>query len=313
MNLFSSRAFLEIAGGVFFPERRQSIELFRLEGRVLRLLVVDGRPVRVMPAYDFPQPLDGVPAGETVQPLGYFPRTVLRTELMAERVGDEPRGIQPSPFIDWSGLPSFEAWEAMVRDRVKVKGNDNARQVRRLEKDFGPVKFELDDRRPEVFDAIMRWKSAQYLATGVGDLFAQPANVELFRRLHRAGLLLVSSYSAGSTLLAGHFGANHDRRLGFWIPAYDAQFGKYSPGRLLLLELIRASQQRGDVEFDFLIGAEDYKFQFATHNRVVGPVGTPSLREQVVLTARQEVRKALANAPQLASFARQLKRRLTAP
>lgn len=310
MNVFSTPEYLELAGALFFPRARRQVELFRVEGRVLRLLVVDGKPVRTMPFYDFPQPLDAVPPGQAVQRLDYFPRTVVHTEPIEARQGPEPEGQQPSPYVEWARFESFAAWEAMVRSRHAVKSGDNARQVRRLERDLGPVRFVFDDGRPETFEAIVRWKSSQYRATGVGDMFARPENVELFRQLHRAGLVVISSYWAGETLLAGHFGSSHARRLTWWIPAYDPQFGKYSPGRLMLTELMRESQRRGDLEFDFLIGAEDYKFQFATHNRVIGPVGVPSLREQLLLTARKEARAALAKAPQLEALARNVKRTL---
>lgn len=311
MNVFSTARFLEIAGEVHFPHARRSVELFEVDGRVLRLLVVNGRPVRSMLFYDFPQPLDVVPAGARVTPLPYFPLTVQRTERIEARTGPEPRGVQPSPYIDWTSLPSFAAWEAHARARTVVKSGDDGRQRRRLERDVGPVRFEADDKNVAVFDAVVRWKAAQYRASGFFDGFSVPANVELFRRLHAAGLVLVSSLWAGDTLLAGHLGASHERRLAWWVPAYDAQFGKYSPGRLLLKDLIAWSHARGDVEFDFLIGAEDYKFIFATHNRVIGPVGVMPMRERLVRDARWKAREALSHFPRVEAAARELKRTVT--
>ena len=309
MNVFSTHAFLETAGALFFPDHKRSIELFRVEGRILRLLVVDGRVVRSMPFYDFPQPLDAAPPGEPVNELAFFPRTVMRTEPIAQRTGKEPEGVQPSPYIDWSTVPSYEAWETMVAARGGVKSGDSARQLRRIARDLGDVKFVLDDQRPEVFDAIVKWKSAQYVSTGVGDMFARPDNVEFFHRLRTAGLLRVSSFSAGPHLLAAHFGSSHDRRLTWWIPAYDTEYRKYSPGRLMLLELIRESQQRGDLEFDFLIGDEDYKFLYATHNRRIGPVGTMPLGEMIIHKARKRARAALDSSPRALNVARELKKR----
>ncbi len=310
MNVFTTTAFLEIAGALFFPRRKRSVELFRVDGRLLRLLVLDGRqPVRTMPFYDFPQPLEGAADGP-VRELAFFPRSVVRTTTVEARTEKEPTGYQPSPYIDWSTFPDFAAYEALVRSRKAMKNNDSERQRRRLAKEVGEVRFEFDDPRPEVFDSCITWKSAQYLATGVGDAFAEPAHVELFRQLRAAGLLVVSSFSAGGKLLAAHLGSMSDRRLGWWIPSYDSAFHKYSPGRLLMSDLMRASYERQHVEFDFLIGDEDYKFNFATHNRVIGPLGTRPLAEQVLLEARQRAKAWLTEHPRAYELAREAKRRV---
>ena len=76
MNIFSTPLFLETAGALFYPRRRRTIETFLLDGRVLRLLVLDGKTVvRTMPFYDFPQPLESSAGSGGVRPLAYFPRT----------------------------------------------------------------------------------------------------------------------------------------------------------------------------------------------------------------------------------------------
>lgn len=311
MNVFSTDAFLDTAGACFFPGRARRVELFRLEGRVLKLLVVDGRVIERMPFYDYPQPLDVAPAGE-VKPLGYFPRTVVLTEPIEARTGPEGPGLLPSPYVDWTRFPSWADYEAWVKARATSHSGDPKRQRRRIERELGPLSFVLDDRRPEVFDATVRWKSAQYVSTGLTDMFAAPVNVTLFRELHARGVLTVSALWAGSTLMATHFGAHVDRRLAWWVPAYDPALGKYSPGKLLLEELMKASHAAGDLEFDFLIGEEAYKFQFATHNRVIGAVGQPPLEVVLRQEGRRQLKALLGRVPGAMDFARQVKRRLLA-
>ena len=311
VNIFTTAAFLQTVGELDFPGRRRAIELCRVEGRVLPLLVLDGRTVvESAPFYDFPQPLDVVPAGP-VRELPYFPRTVVRTEPIEARVAPEPQGLRPSPFVDWSRFPdraAFEAWVEARGGRVA----DGRRKRKKLEKDLGPLHFVFDDPRPEAFDACVRWKAAQYVATGVQNLFAQPRNVELFRRLRQRGVLVVNSLSAGSTLLSVHLGSLHDGRLTWWVPAYDPAFGRYSPGRVLLEELLRESQARGHREFDFLIGAEDYKFVYATHNRVIGPLGTPPLRARMISAGRHLAHRVLDRSPRALAWARKLRDTLRA-
>lgn len=307
MNIFTTPVFLETAGELYFPSRRRSIEVCRLEGRRLPLLVLDGHEiVGAMNFYDFPQPLDDA-RGPIDREILWLPRTVIETTTVAERVVELPRGKQHAPFIAWNTLPSWDAFEADWKARGAVKPNDSARQRRRIERELGPLQFQLDDPRPEVFDACITWKSAQYRASGYVDMFANPTNIALFRRLRERGALLVSSLSAGSTLMAVHFGATSDRRLGSWIPAYDASLQKYSPGRLLLEDMLKASHARGDLEFDFLIGNEAYKFQFATHSRVIGEVGTPPLQHLVKSKARLKVKAFLEDNPKARAWFQKLR------
>ena len=74
--------------------------------------------------------------------------------------------------------------------------------------------------------------------------------------------------------------------------------------------MIQASHARGDLEFDFLVGNEAYKFQYSTHNRVIGPVGTPPLRELFMTKARARAKELLAQNPKAMELARNLQKRL---
>jgi len=143
MNVFSTPEFLETAADVFFPGQPRSIEVFRIDGRLLRLLVINGRVVERMPFYDFPQPLEGWTSA--AKDRWFFPRTVLKTTTVAERVEPEPPGLQPSPYIDWSLFADEQAFQAHVAASPTLKSNDPARQRRKLEHDtthsrvIGPV------------------------------------------------------------------------------------------------------------------------------------------------------------------------------
>jgi Acetyltransferase (GNAT) domain len=306
VNIFSSSEFLEVMGEVFFPHGRRSIELRRVEGRVLRLLVVDGEVVRSAPFYDFPQPLEGVPSG-TLEELTYFPRTVLRTTEL-QPFGENLPGLQPSPYVDWSRFADAAAFEQHL-EKSGANLADSRRQRRRLEQSLGPVQFTFDDAREEVFSACLSWKSAQYAASGYQDLFAHEANVALFRELRRRKLVVINSLTAGDQLLAAHLGGVHNARFAWWVPAYDPAYAKYSPGRLLLESALDASQARGDLEFDFLLGNERYKFLYATHNRVIGALGEPPRLERWAHEARLLAKQTLKERPRLKKLVDDLRAR----
>jgi CelD/BcsL family acetyltransferase involved in cellulose biosynthesis len=181
---------------------------------------------------------------------------------------------------------------------------------RRLERDLGPLQVVFDDPRQEPFDRCLAWKSAQYLATGYRDLFERHENVQMFVELRRRGALVVTSLWAGELLLAAHLGAFADNRLYWWVPAYDPEFARYSPGRLMLEAMLRESFHRQHVEFDFLIGNEAYKWYYATHFRTIGPLGSPPLGLRIRQQAKRWVGRTVREHRRLAPVANGLKRAL---
>ena len=309
MNVFSSEAYLRTLVEIYFPRRRWTIELFETQGAQHRLLVVDGHgPVTLWPFLDFPQPLDA-PAAEKARPLGYLPRAVLETTTVEQRVPSVPgSGVSPAPFIRWAQFPDFTAFAALVAARNKTLLADSRRQRRRIEREVGPLEIQFDDRDPQVFATGLRWKSAQYLAAGFPDMFANQNHVRMFRALHEHGLVVISSLRAGDRLLAVHLGALDAQRMYSWVPSYDAELQRYSPGRLLLESILEESFARRHLEFDFLIGDEDYKWNYATHSRLIGPLGNPPLEVRLEGAVRQRVKAALSGYPRLLVAARRIKR-----
>jgi CelD/BcsL family acetyltransferase involved in cellulose biosynthesis len=115
--------------------------------------------------------------------------------------------------------------------------------------------------------------------------------------------------SAGGEVIAVHLGASHEGRTYWWIPSYGPEFAKFSPGRLMLESLLRASFERGDHEFDFLIGEEAYKWHYATHTRVIGAAGTPPLSLRVEKELKRQAKRALRGMPWLLDRSPWLKER----
>ena len=309
MSVYSTPAFLETLAELYYPGRAAAVEVCGLGDLAVRLLVLDGHEVVTRaPYYDFPLPLEAPWTGP-VRSLRYLPRAVLRTTTVEDRPAPGP-GQHPSPYVAWSRFADHAAFESMVGQRIGNLLPDSRRRQRKLERDLGPVRFTFDDERPEAFDSCVRWKSAQYRETGLPDLFAEPRNVELFRRLRQRGVVVLSSLCAGERLVAAHLGGLADARLAWWVPAYDPVLAGYSPGRLMLHELLRESHARGHREFDFLIGDEAYKYHYATHSRLIGPLGTPPLRDRLLGTLTSKTKAALEGHPALMSAARTMKRHL---
>lgn len=110
-------------------------------------------------------------------------------------------------------------------------------------------------------------------------------------------------------LLPAHLGGLADGRLYWWVPASDAALTHYSPGRLLLEDLLQASHARLHAEFDVHIGDDAYTFHSATHSRVIGPVGVPPLGEQLRHEAHRWAKRWLAASPRVTTWLQRLRRR----
>ena len=118
-----------------------------------------------------------------------------------------------------------------------------------------------------VLDTLFAWKSAQYRQTGVWDRFDQPWIVDVVRALAATtsdGLTgVLSTLRAGDHLVAVHFGLLGRDRLIWWFPAYDATYGSYSPGLILLLDLVSEAAARGLALVDLGRGEHHYKLRVA--------------------------------------------------
>lgn len=310
MNMFSSEVFLRTLGEVCFTSRRYEPALFAVEGRVYRLLRVDGAPLTSFPFVDFFEPV-AAPHG-SARSLGYLPR-VARETLSSEAWLTRPPspGLLPSPFITWRQFERWDSFAALVSSRCGNLFPDSRRRRNKLGKALGEVEFRLDDRRPGTLELGMKWKSAQYLASGYEDMFDDARNRRLFFELQDRGLVLVSSLSAGEKLIAVHLGASHEGRLYWWVPAFGPEFARFSPGRLTLESLLEASFERGDEAFDFLIGDEAYKWHYATHTRVIGSAGAPPTSIRLEREVKRRAKQALQGMPWLLARFPSLKQRIS--
>jgi CelD/BcsL family acetyltransferase involved in cellulose biosynthesis len=97
-----------------------------------------------------------------------------------------------------------------------------------------------------------------------------------------------------------------------WIFTFDHDpaLKKFSLGRQLLHSMLEEGQRQGHRQFDFSTGDEEYKWLYATHARLLGPIGVPPLKQRLIAQAAGPARKLLARYPNALKFARSLSRSL---
>jgi hypothetical protein len=68
-------------------------------------------------------------------------------------------------------------------------------------------------------------------------------------------------------VIAYHFGFEYNSKLYWYKPTFDIEYSKYSLGKLLIKWTMMYAIDKNYKEFDFLIGEEPYKFQWAIESR----------------------------------------------
>ncbi|MGY0071545.1 GNAT family N-acetyltransferase [Streptomyces sp. QTS137] len=216
-----------------------------------------------------------------------------------------------SPVVDIG--EGFAPYTALLRANAPGFLKQTLAKERRLARQVGEVRFVYDARDPDALRALMRWKSAQYRRTGRRDRFAQPWITALVERLAGGddpecrGLLSVL-YAAGRPV-AAHFGLRSPTVLSWWFPAYDRDYGKYSPGLVLHLRMLEAAAADGIRMVDLGSGPARYKDSLKTRELPVyeGAVVRPVPGGAAYRLSREPARAArrfVRDRPRLAGAAR---------
>ena len=307
MNFYSEDVFCEAFCAAYFPGQTVKPSLFKHGDSLWRIPALDGvTPISDLPFqssyidfYEPYRPEEVTHKNSTdVRPIKYIPR-VSHGLVRASEWHDQglENTYEPAPTILWENFSTWDDFVKHVRNQRSNMFSDSRRRCRKLGKEVGPIEFIYDDRRANVLETCIKWKSVQYRKSGFIDTFAFDEHVQFFKELAKRELIVVSSLSCGEQLIAAQIDLlGNDDRQGLWVPAYDVEYAGYAPGRLLLLFVMEESYKHNHKEFDFLIGNESYKWYYATHARLIGEIGTRPLS----MRAKQALRTSLKSALMLA-------------
>jgi CelD/BcsL family acetyltransferase involved in cellulose biosynthesis len=179
-----------------------------------------------------------------------------------------------------------EGFESYARGRREAGSDEihkNGQKSRKLAREVGPLDFHADADDEEAYGLLRTWKSAQYLRTGLADVFSFPWTIALLARLRE---LRGTEFSAPLTVLraGGKVAAialslRSQGVLHAWFTAYNPELSKYSPGVTLFIRLAEEAQGLGIHQIDLGRGDERYKWSLASGSAEVaeGSISCPSL------------------------------------
>lgn len=216
--------------------------------------------------------------GATFDPVAMFRRRGLACWCFDHL---EPRHelLRPGTHF-WAESPYIELTEGFdsYYHRRKTSGSDTIRRLetktRKLDRELGPVRFELASKDGGAFRQLLQWKSDHLRHTRSLDVLRFRWVRGLLERIwnmdspHFQGLL--STLHAGDRLVAAHLGMRAGPVLHWWITSYDHACDRYSPGLTLLLRVAREAAVGGVNRIDLGKGDEPYKRSFMTGSVQVG-------------------------------------------
>jgi CelD/BcsL family acetyltransferase involved in cellulose biosynthesis len=125
----------------------------------------------------------------------------------------------------------------------------------------------------ELFDGLVRLHRARWMARGEPGVM--PPHLEDFhreaaRRLHGRGSLRMHGLYLGEQLAAVFYGYHAGHRTIYYLSGFDPEMERFSPGNLVVARAIQYAISVDNARcFDFLRGAEDYKYAWGAVDEAV--------------------------------------------
>ncbi len=195
---------------------------------------------------------------------------VLRAEAENRGWRHEQTRMLPSPVIPLPG--DFEEYLLSID---KKQRHEIRRKLRNVAQDLvEPDFYVVED--PDTLDAEVD----AFIAMMAQDPIKQAFLTEPMRRhLHNTarvafdgGWLHLSFYTLDGNKAAANLSFIWHNRLWLYNSGWEWEYRQYSPGWLLLANLLQWATENGIREFDFMRGDEDYKYKFGGVDRFIDRV-----------------------------------------
>jgi CelD/BcsL family acetyltransferase involved in cellulose biosynthesis len=206
------------------------------------------------------------------------------------------RDVLPAPHIEIGGPAGIAAYEQAMSKNLR-RGIERRR--RRLE-ELGTVRFEVIT-DPSEFAALLDWTiaaKAKWLREHAlqSPFLEDPHYREFWLDMQRAGgtdrqVCGIALKLDGKTIAAKVVALTPSRLEGF-LTTFDAEFARFSPGQILLLDSLRWCAQNG-LDYDFRIGDEAYKWDWTDCSVKVTSYVLPLGRAGQLLDRTRVLRAAL--------------------
>jgi len=121
-------------------------------------------------------------------------------------------------------------------------------------------------------DALFQLHAARWQQRGMPGMLAddviQHFHRDVARAMLDAGALRMFAMRSADRIAAVFYGFAHGDTVAYYLSGYDPALEKHSPGTVIVAHAIEQAVRDGATTFDFLRGAEDYKYAWGAKDRI---------------------------------------------
>lgn len=200
----------------------------------------------------------------------------------ADQISFAPFGVTRDRAPGLELKDGYQGWCEQRREQGSQVVSKTMQKVRKLAREQGELTLELQCTSEEVFETLLQWKSAQYIASGFSDVFAFPWTRKLIEELRAptggefGGWMSV--LRAGQKVVAICYSIRSRHVMHAWFTAYDQELAAYSPGLVMFLKMTEAWPAVGITRFELGKGDERFKWNLATDSQELmeGSISRPT-------------------------------------
>lgn len=187
-------------------------------------------------------------------------------------------------------IPLAQDWEQQTRTLGKNLRSNIGRRRRQLSREFA---LELDtateENLPQAMEELFALHNARWRRRGASGAFSgarkQSFHRELSRKLLSRGYLRLHRLRLNGKTHAAFYCFSAEGRVYYYLSGFDHEIGKYSPGLVLMSQVVMDAIADQAHEVDLLRGDESYKYEWKARDRKTLRliVGQRSLRSAMAL------------------------------
>ncbi len=173
---------------------------------------------------------------------------------------------QHSPFIHLPG-----DWETYLASLEKKQRHEIRRKLRRTDENKD-VRWYFTKNTENLDEAIDSFFQLMVMDEEKARFLTKPMREQMFRTIHWAfdnKYLQLSFLEIFNQKAASYLCFDYLNKIWVYNSGFDPRFSQYSPGWVLLGNLLKWANDNKRIEFDFMRGNEDYKYHFGAQDRFV--------------------------------------------
>jgi CelD/BcsL family acetyltransferase involved in cellulose biosynthesis len=196
------------------------------------------------------------------------PSSPLLTASLPDGLSENVEDQEPCPVLSIAGAGEELSHLLSTHARKKV------RYYRRSLERLGDVRVETasEANLDEMLDALYLLHAARWQRRNLPGVLADPTVQQFHRDAARnllgAGALRMYATRSGDRIVAIFYGFAHGETVYYYLSGYEPELEKLSIGTLIVAHAVEEAVRDGATSFDFLRGAEEYKYTWGAKDRM---------------------------------------------